>query len=95
MTDSRQGACVDDRSAQLCELTFREVGKRAIQGIGDDKPEDRVAQEFEALIRGQTTVLVRVRAVGQRPFEQGIVKTDPEALNERIDRRHADQTSMT
>lgn len=59
-TNRRERARIDYGSTKLRQLTLREVGKGAVQGVGDDKPENRIPEKFEAFIRGQAAVLICV-----------------------------------
>ena len=75
-----------DRGAQLGQLALREVGVGAEQGVRHDQPEDRVAQELQALVVGHLPVLVRERAVRQRMLEEvGVQVGDAEHLTQRVD----------
>src|SRR3569623_350768 len=65
-----QRAGVDDGGAQLGEVTFGEVGVDAVERLGDHAAEHRVAEELQALVGRQATVLVGVRAVRQRALQQ-------------------------
>jgi hypothetical protein len=42
----------------------------AVERLGDDHAEDRVAEELQALVGRQAAVLVGVRAVGQGAVQQ-------------------------
>ena len=55
--------------------------------LGDHQTEHRVAEELQALVGRQTTLLVRVRAVGQGMLEQLGVDTHPELDKQRLRRR--------
>ena len=81
--DLREGARVDDRSPQLGELTLRQVGEGREEVLGDHQSEDGVTEELEAFVRGQPTLLVRVRAVRERPFEQHGLDDEPELVQQR------------
>jgi hypothetical protein len=64
--------------ARARELTFREVGVDAVEGVRHHQTQHRVAEELQALVGGQTTVLVRVRAVSERTYQEGRLKCVPE-----------------
>ena len=74
--DPRKSAHVDDRRAQLGELSFGEVGMLAVEGIGDDQAEHRIAEEFQPLVGRQAAVLVGVGPMGQRPGHQRLRAAD-------------------
>jgi hypothetical protein len=78
-----EGAHVDDRRTQLRELALGHLGELAEGHVGDDDPQDRVAEELEALVvRGQL-VLERVRAVGERePPQRRVAEADAEDVVE-------------
>ncbi len=79
------GQCLgtDDGRAQLGQLTFWQVGVVGEQGVGDDEPEHRVAEELEALVVGHSAVLVRERAVRQGMLQQpGVEVMDTQDLPE-------------
>ena len=50
----------------------------AVERVRDDEAEHGVPEEFEPLVGGQTAVLVRVRAVGQRTHQKGGLEMIPE-----------------
>src|SRR6185369_10543986 len=74
----REGAHVHDAGAQLRELALGELRVVLEQGGRDDHPEHGVAEELEPLVGGQAAVLVRVRAVRQRPLEHLRFELDTE-----------------
>ena len=78
--DPGERAHVDHRGAQLGQLPLGQVGLAAVERVGDDQAEHRVAQELQALVGGQAAVLVRVRAVGQREPEQVVGQLDAEGV---------------
>ncbi len=70
-THVRQRTRVDHRGPQLGQLAFGQVGVGAVQRVGDHQAEHGVPEELQALVGGQTAVLVRVRTVGQRTHQKG------------------------
>ena len=68
--DPGQRAGVDDRRAQLGQLALGEVGVGAVERLGHDDAEHRVAEELQALVGRQAAVLVGERAVRQGALEQ-------------------------
>src|SRR5690606_5562064 len=56
----------NDSGTALGELTFGHIGEGLVQHRRDGKAENRVAQEFEALVVRNGSVLVSVGAVRQR-----------------------------
>ena len=68
--DVGQRAHVHDGGAQLRQLPLGQVGVCAVERVGDDQSEHGVAEELQPLVGRQATVLVRVRAVGERPGRQ-------------------------
>ena len=46
----------DDDRFNLGQIAFEIVGKLPKKGLADDRPENRIAEEFEPLIRGQTMI---------------------------------------
>src|SRR4051794_17098801 len=78
-----EGACVDHGGPQLGEPTLGELRVAGVEGLGDDDAEDRVAEELEALVGGQATVLVGVGAMRERKLQQlgiqlGITERGPQ-----------------
>src|SRR6478735_8492632 len=69
---------VDHRGPQLGQLAFGQVGVGAVQRVRDHQAENRVPEEFESLVGGQTAVLVCVRTVGQRTHQKGGLEVIPE-----------------
>ena len=78
----------DPRGTYPAQTTVRQVvrtsigGMLAVEGLGDDEAEDRVAEELEALVVGQAAVLVGVRAVRQGAQEQRLVDVLADHLGE-------------
>ena len=72
-----QRARVDHRGPQLGQLAFGQVGVGAVQRVRDHQAEHRVPEELQPLVGGQTAVLVRVRAVGQRTHQKGGLELYP------------------
>ena len=70
--DPGQRGHVDHGGTQLGQLALGEVGLAAVELVGDDQPEHRVAQELQALVGRQAAVLVREGPVGQRQPEQPV-----------------------
>ena len=68
--DLGQRAGVDDGGAQLGQLALGEVRVGAVERLGDDHAEHRVAEELQALVGRQAAVLVGVRPVRQGALEQ-------------------------
>ena len=64
------------------------AGMLAVEILAGDEPQHRVAQELQALVGGQSTVLVGVRAVGEREGQQLLVQLDPECGQQRRPVRH-------
>ena len=82
--DPGQGAGVDDRRAQLGQVALGQVGVGAVERLGDDDAEHRVAEELQALVGRQAAVLVGVGAVGQGALEQlGVERGIAERATER------------
>ena len=50
--------------------------------LGHDQTEHRVAEKLQALVGGQSTLLVRVRPVCQRAVKQLRINTHPELAQE-------------
>ena len=69
----------DEARAALGELALVELGVVAEELDRDGLPEDRVAEELEALVGGDAAVLVRERPVREREQEQGGVDVDAAA----------------
>ena len=65
-----QRARVDHAGPQLGQPPLGQVRVVVEQRGGDHHAEHRVAEELQPLVGGQAAVLVRVRAVGQRPLQQ-------------------------
>lgn len=61
---------VDDARTQLGQVAFGPVGMAVVELLGDGQAQHRVAEKLQPLIGWQTTVLIRVTAVGQRDGEQ-------------------------
>ena len=81
--DLGQRAGVDDRGAQLGQPALGEVGVGAVERLGDDDAEHRVAEELQALVGRQAAVLVGVRAVGEGALEQlGVQDGIPERCSQ-------------
>ena len=78
--DAGQRGHVDHGGTQLGQLALGEVGLAAVELVGDDQAEHRVAQELQALVGGQAAVLVRERPVGQRQAEQAVGQGDAEGV---------------
>jgi hypothetical protein len=78
--DPGQRRHVDHGGTQFGQLTFGEVGLAAVELVGDDQAEHRVAQEFQALVGRQATVLVGEGPVGQRQAEQTAGQFDAEGV---------------
>ena len=70
--DAGQRGHVDHGGAQLGQLPLGQVGLAAVERVGDDEAEHRVAEELQALVGGQAAVLVRLGAVGERQREQPV-----------------------
>ena len=83
--DVGEGSHVDDGGAQLGQLALGLVGVGAIEGVGDDEPQHRVAQELQALVVGQAAVLVGVRPVRQGTRQQRLVDALSDHLREVVD----------
>ena len=64
----------------LGEVTLRQQRVVAVQHHCDRLTQNRVAEELQALVRGQATVFVRVGAVRQRQLEQAGVDLQAEDL---------------
>ena len=60
---------VDHGGAQLGQPALGQVGVLGVERLGDDDTEDRVTEELEPLVGGQSAVLV-----GERPVRQGTVE---------------------
>ena len=73
--------------AKCGELALGRVGESAEELLADHEIDDRVTKEFEALevCCGDVRVLVQVRAVRQRCFEQRRI---PEAISGDLDVAH-------
>ena len=54
----------------------------AVQRLGDDDAEHRVAEEFQPLVVRQPAVLVGVGAVRQRALQQAGVDLDAEGVGQ-------------
>jgi hypothetical protein len=80
--DPGEGGHVHHGSTQLGQLTLGEVGLAAVELVGDDQAEDRVAEELQALVGRQAAVLVREGPVGQREAEQVVRQLDAEGVGE-------------
>src|SRR4051794_6147354 len=78
--DLGEGRHVDHRRPQLRQLALGEVRLAAVELVGDDQAEHRVAQELQALVGGQAAVLVRERPVGQRQTEQPVGQLDAQGV---------------
>jgi hypothetical protein len=65
-----QGAGVDDGRPQLGQQPLGQRGLGEVEGLGDDHPEHRVAEELQPLVGGQATVLVRIGPVRQGKVQQ-------------------------
>ena len=61
---------VDHRGPQLGQLPLGQLGVAPEERVRHDQAEHRVAEELQPLVGRQPAVLVRVRPVGQRPFQQ-------------------------
>ena len=61
---------VDDRRPQLGQPALGEVGVGAVERLGHDHTEHRVAEELQALVGRQPAVLVGVGTMRQRAVEQ-------------------------
>ena len=60
-----------------------EVGVAGVERLGHHEPEHRVAEELEALVGGETAVLVGVRAVRQGALKElGFQRGVPERLSQ-------------
>jgi hypothetical protein len=79
---------VDDTRPQLRELALWEVRVVAVEPLRDDHTQHGVAQELQALVGGQTAVLVRERPVGQRQRQQLVAQVDAEGREQRPAIRH-------
>ena len=66
---------IDHRGPRLGQLSLGKVGVGTVQVVGDDQPEDGVAQELEALVGLLAGVLGAPRTVGQCLREQLLVAT--------------------
>ncbi len=71
-----------------------------VEGVGDDQPEDGVAEELQPLVRRQPAVLVRVRAVGERLLEQrgrepGAERRLEPGVGDRAGHGHQDRQGQT
>jgi hypothetical protein len=67
---SGEGVHVHDARPELGQLPLGQLGVVAVEPLGDDDREHRVAEELQALVGGQPAVLVRVRAVRERQGEE-------------------------
>ena len=65
-----QGLHLDHGRAQLGQLSLGQAGVAAEQRVGDDQPEDRVAEELQPLVGGRVGVLVGEGAVRQRAVQR-------------------------
>jgi hypothetical protein len=79
-SDPGQRGHVHDRGTQLGQLALGEVRLAAVQLIGDDQAEHRVAQELQALVGRQAAVLVGEGPVGQRQPEQAVGQLDAQGI---------------
>ena len=75
---------VDHAGPQLGQLPLGQVRVVAVEPLGDDDAQHRVAQELQPLVGGQPAVLVGVGAVGQRQGEQLVGDLDPERREQRL-----------
>ena len=81
---SARRAGVDDRRAQLGQPALGQVGVGAVEGLGHDDAEHRVAEELQALVGRQAAVLVGVGTVGEGALEQlGVQVGSPSARGAR------------
>ena len=78
---------VDHRRPQLGELALGQVGVGPVERVSNDEAEHRVAEELEALVVGQATVLVGIRAVREGTDEQRLVDLLPDDLGEVVEQR--------
>ena len=78
--DAGQRRHVDDRGTQLGQLPLGEVRLAAVELVGDDEAEHRVAEELQALVGRQPAVLVGEGPVGQRQPEQAVGQLDAEGV---------------
>ncbi len=86
--DLGQGNRVHDGRAISSQLPFRLCGVFLVQECGHDQLEDRVAQEFQALVmlEPRAAVLIEVRAMRARGAQQGHVrKRDSDMFSERFE----------
>ena len=81
-----QRAHVDHRRAQLGQLALGQVRVVAVERVGHDEPEHRVAEELQPLVVRQAAVLVGVGPVGQGAFEQVRVDDDADLAEQRVQR---------
>ena len=66
----------------LASWPSAQVGVLAVERVGDDEAQHGVTEELEALVVGQATVLVGVRAVRQGTSEQRLVDVLADHLTE-------------
>ena len=76
--DVGQRPGVDNSRTQLGELALGEIRIGDEKVLGHDQPKDRVTEEFQTLVGGEATLLVRVRPVCQGAIEQLRINTHPE-----------------
>src|SRR5579862_4810539 len=69
--DLRQHPRIDHRGSHLGKLALGHVGEVAVAELGDRQSEDRVTEEFEALVRRDPALLRAPAPMGQRLLEQG------------------------
>jgi hypothetical protein len=62
--DLRAGAPRDDHRLDPREVPFERFGEVQVQRLADDRPEDRVPQELQPLVRGES--MVGARGVRER-----------------------------
>ncbi len=65
-----QGECVHDTLADTREITLGKLAEPAVGKVGNDPPEDRIAEELEPLVAQRAWVLGAPRPVGHGAFEQ-------------------------
>ena len=65
--------------AQFGQLTLGLVRVLLVQPLGDAQAQDGVAEELQPLVGRQPTILVRVRAMGQRQTQQVRLHLDAES----------------
>ncbi len=66
----RERVHVHDARPDLREVALGFIGVREVELLRDGDSEYGVTEKLETLVGGQTTVLVRIRAVRQRQGEQ-------------------------